>query len=83
MIEKKEIKNIVEVLKEMEEDNSIPKNIKDKLNITIDALKNDNNLKMSINKALHELDEIADDPNLQSYTRTQIWNVVSLLESVA
>ena len=28
-----------------------------------------------------ELDEISDDPNIPSFIRTQIWNIVSLLES--
>ena len=30
-------------------------------------------------KALQELDEISDDPNIPSFTRTQIWNIVSIL----
>ena len=40
----------------------------------------DGNLFKKINKALHELEEVAEDTNMQPYTRTQIWNVVSLLE---
>jgi transcriptional regulator NrdR family protein len=36
----------------------------------------------AVMKHLHELDEIADDTNLQAYTRTQIWNVVSILETL-
>jgi len=35
-----------------------------------------------INKALHELEEIADDINLQPFTRTQLWNIVSILEKI-
>jgi len=34
------------------------------------------------NKALDELDELVSDNNIQQYTRTQIWNVVSLLEKI-
>ncbi|MBU0461926.1 MAG: UPF0147 family protein, partial [Nanoarchaeota archaeon] len=37
-------------------------------------------LSIRINKALSELDEISDDTNLQAYTRTQIWNIASMLE---
>jgi len=31
---------------------------------------------------LQELDDISSDPNMPSYVRTQIWNVVSQLESI-
>ena len=70
----------VEVLEELEQDNTVPRNVKEKIQTTIQSLKEEKDLKMSVNKALHELDEIADDPNLQAFTRTQIWNIVSLLE---
>ena len=39
-------------------------------------------ISIKISKALNDLDEIADDVNLQPYTRTQIWNVVSILEKI-
>ena len=77
-----QIKEIIDVLQDLEEDASVPKNVKDKIKNTIDILKEDGDLKLCVNKALHELDEIADDPNLESYTRTQVWNVVSLLEKL-
>ena len=77
-----EISSIIEVLQELQEDQSVPRNVKEKLQITMNALKEDNDLKINVNKALHELDEIANDPNLQAYTRTQIWNIVSLLEKI-
>ena len=79
----KEVKEVVVILEELENDTGIPRNVKEKIKNTIRALKEDVDLKISVNKALHELDEISDDPNLQSYTRTQIWNIVSLLEKVS
>jgi len=39
-------------------------------------------VEIRIDKSLQGLDEISDDPNLSSYTRMQIWNVVSVLESI-
>ena len=76
-------KEVIEVLEDLEKDMSVPKNVKDQIKTTIDALKEEKDVKISVNKALHELDEIADDPNLQPYTRTQIWNIVSLLEKIS
>lgn len=80
---KGQINDIIGVLEDLENDSSVPRNVKDKIKNTIEALKEEKDLKISVNKALHELDEIADDPNLQPYTRTQIWNIVSLLEKIA
>lgn len=66
----------------MLDDNTVPRNIKIRIEETIKALKNDGDVSMSVNKALHELDEIQDDTNLQPHTRTQIWSISSMLETV-
>ncbi len=77
-----QIEEIVEILEELRDDNTVPRNVKEKVRLTIGVLKSNNEVTINVNKALQELDEIADDPNLQAYTRTQIWNIVSLLEKV-
>jgi len=77
------VKEIIEILTELEDDVTVPRNVKNKIKTVMDVLKEDADLKLRINKILHELDEIADDPNLQPYTRTQIWNIVSMLEKVS
>ena len=79
---KEQIESVSDVLGELQED-SVPRNVKDKIESTIDALKEDTEISIKVHKALHELEEIVDDPNLQPYTRTQIWNVVSVLEKIA
>jgi uncharacterized protein (UPF0147 family) len=78
------LQNIVEALEELSSDNTVPRNIKSKVSEVITVLKEENGEEMSIkiNKALSTLDEISDDTNLQSYTRTQIWNIASMLEMV-
>lgn len=40
--------------------------------------KEDKNLRIST--AISVLDDIINDPNMPMYTRTQIWNIVSMLE---
>jgi len=79
-----QLQNIVDALEELANDNTVPRNIKSKVEGVITLLKEDNGQDMSIkiNKALSELDEISDDTNLQSYTRTQIWNIASMLEMI-
>ena len=78
-----EVDDVISVLSELLEDSSVPKNVKSKIQEIIGSL-NDNktDLSLRINKALNVLDEISDDNNIQPYTRTQIWNIASLLESL-
>ena len=77
-----EINDIIETLAELEEDGTVPRNVKSKIQAIINNLKEDVEPPIKISKALSELDEIADDINLQAYTRTQIWNAVSALEKI-
>jgi uncharacterized protein (UPF0147 family) len=78
-----EIEQIIDAIGELQGDNSVPKNIKAKLQSVATILKNgEEETAVKVNKALDELEEISDDANIQSYTRTQIWNIVSLLESI-
>ncbi len=77
-----QITGILSALTELEQDSTVPRNIKDKIQKTIGTLQGEGELSMRIDKALQELDEIADDINLQTYTRTQIWNIVSMLEKL-
>jgi len=76
------MKALIEELTLMLEDESLPKNIKLKLENAIAALQ-ENAVEESIraNKALHELDELSNDPNIPSYIRPQLWNIVSQLEA--
>jgi len=73
------IQEIIFALNELKEDTTINRNIKEKIEKIISFLEEDANL--GIDKALHEIEEMMETNNIPSYTRTQIWNVVSLLES--
>ncbi|MEA3430506.1 MAG: UPF0147 family protein [Nanoarchaeota archaeon] len=77
-----ELSDVLTVLEELASDSTVPKNVKAKIQAIIEALNEGSDISMKVNKALHILDEISDDTNLQAYTRTQIWNVVSLLENI-
>lgn len=79
-----QILNIVESITEIETDSTVPKNIKRKLNETSQILRNkeeeDESIKVS--KAMNVLEELLDDQNMQSYTRTQLLNLLSALEMI-
>ena len=77
------IKSIIESLSQIQIDVSVPKNVRLKMEKAISALQDENkSVKVKIDSSLQELESIDEDPNIPVYTRTQIWNIVSLLESL-
>lgn len=72
---------VLSLLHQMEEDHSIPKNLKIKIKSLTIILKDESDNLVKINKSLQLLEEISEDPNLSSFIRTQIFNISSLLES--
>jgi len=81
MTQGKAIKEAVDTLSLLEEDFTVPKNVRLKVKEIIESLNDSCEASLKVNKALNILEEIVDDVNVQSYTRTQILNVVSVLES--
>ena len=70
------------MLKQIAEDRTVPRNIREKVDDSIAALQNEReDLKMRINAAVSNLDEVSNDPNIPMYTRTQVWNIVTALEA--
>ena len=73
---------IVETLKQLKDDSGIPKNVKLKINDVIDILQGELEKSIKVDKAMHIFDEFSDDSNIDPFTRTQLWNIVSSLESL-
>ena len=78
----KAVDDVINFLLELKEDLSVPKNVKLKVDKIIAILQGSEELSIRVNKASNELDEIADDSNMQPYTRTQTLNIVSMLEKL-
>lgn len=74
---------IIELLSIIEGDSTVPKNVRNKVNQTIAFIKQDEtaSVDLIIDRALQSLDELSSDPNIPTFTRTQIWSVISALES--
>ena len=81
-MEHKVLGNIEPMLRELKNDITVPKNVRLKIEKVIEVLNSNLEMPIKVSKALNELEVIADDVNLQSYTRTQIWNVISALEKI-
>ena len=75
-----DLKSIAEILEQIIEDRTVPRNIREVVERSTDALNGDGSRELKISTAVSLLDEIINDPNMPMYTRTQIWNIVSMLE---
>lgn len=75
-----DIQEVIAALTDLCEDNTAPRNVKLKIEEIKRQLLLDGDETLKISKALNEIEGISEDSNLQPYTRTQIWNIVSLLE---
>lgn len=79
-----ELEDAIEILKEVSEDQSVPKNIR---RAAEDASKRLNGMEESIsvkvNAATSLLDDVSSDPNMPFHTRTLIMEAAGLLESAS
>jgi len=74
--------SVVTLLNELKDDHTVPRNVRVRIDDAIKILDEDTEMEIKVSKVLHGLEEIADDVNLQSYTRTQIWDIISSLEKI-
>ena len=77
-----EVDIVITSLNEIQGDATVPRNVRTKIEAIIASLREEAEISIRVSKALNDLDEIASDINLQAYTRTQIWNVISALEKL-
>lgn len=77
-----QLTTVIAALHELECDNQVPKNVKAKIVSTIQTLEQDGEMSIKVSRALQELEQLSEDSNMQGYTRTQIFNIVSLLEVI-
>ena len=75
----KQFQEAIAQLEALKEEFNSNKRVKEKLGIVITILTK--NADLAVEKALIELEEL-NSLNLPSYHRTQVWDVVSLLESL-
>jgi uncharacterized protein (UPF0147 family) len=78
-----QIKNAIELLKQIADDRGVPRNIRRVATESIEVLMSPEmtpGLKAAT--VISKLDEISMDPNTPLFARTKIWQIVSLLEQV-
>ncbi len=77
------LKSMINFMSEVEEDNSVPRNIRRAVKEAKEKLKEENEeLSVKVTSAIYLLDEVSNDVNMPMHTRTQIWSMVSGLEAM-
>ena len=76
-------KEVLKILNTINGDSTVPRNVKIKIQEVGLILKSDSeNSALQINKVLQEIDDLSEENNIPDYTRTQLWNIASLLETI-
>tara|TARA_Y100000310_G_scaffold293333_1_gene322846 strand:- start:79 stop:324 length:246 start_codon:yes stop_codon:yes gene_type:complete len=78
-----DMNNVLGLLSTIEEDSGVPKNVRLKIRETISCLQesHESGEGVIIDRAIQYLDELSNDPNIPTFTRTQLWSAMSALES--
>lgn len=70
-------------LKELQEDISVPRNIRRGAKEAVEILqRGEESLDVRVASVISMLDEIVNDPNIPIHGRTSIWSIMSQLESL-
>ncbi|MDY6777434.1 MAG: UPF0147 family protein [Candidatus Nanohaloarchaea archaeon] len=78
-----DLDEVITRMEELQDADTVPSNVRDLLQESIEALEDsDEELSVRVNTATSFLDEISNDPNIAQHTRTEVWNIASMLESL-
>ncbi|NIO44207.1 MAG: hypothetical protein GTN36_01465 [Candidatus Aenigmarchaeota archaeon] len=73
---------VIPLIEQIVNDRTVPRNIRAKCQESIEVLNDGGDTAVRISTVISNMDEVSNDPNIPMYTRTQIWNIVSILESM-
>ncbi len=76
-----EMKEISEMLGNLVNDTTIPKNIRKALSEAKGRLDGDEEPSVKVSAAIYLIESITEDINMPAHARTQIWAIMSALES--
>lgn len=71
----------IELIDDVVNDTSVPKNIRKTLGEARQRLQGPDELNVKVSAAIYLIESVSDDINMPSHARTQIWAVISALES--
>ena len=78
----KPVEEVIELINSVVEDTSVPKNIRRALSDAKERLKGNEELSTRVGAAVYCVEAVSEDINMPMHARTQIWTILSALESV-
>ncbi len=76
------LKDIMQILAQIKQDPTTPKSLRELTEKITVILKEDIPIDLRAKKCLDILEYTSEDPNIPLYVRSQLWNLVSLLEGL-
>ena len=73
---------IIELIDNVGGDTSVPKNIRRALSEAKERLKGADELSTRVSVAVYAIEAVSEDINMPMHARTQIWAILSALESI-
>ncbi len=77
-----EINDLIVLMEEIQEDTSVPRNIRAAVEEARNKLTKNDDLDVNASYAIYNLNDITNDINMPAHTRTEIWAIISALESI-
>jgi len=78
-----QLKQVADIVARLSEDTSVPRNIRRAASeAKVSILKKGDEPAVRAASARITLEEISNDPNMPIHARTQIWNALSVLETI-
>ncbi len=78
-----DIKDISDMVETLMNDATIPKNIRKALSEAKTRLDSGEDKGVKVSAAIYLIESVSDDINMPAHARTQIWAIMSALESLA
>ncbi len=79
---KSKLDESIAIINDVLEDKSVPRNIRDALAEAKNTLLKEKLVVENISSAMYLIDDISNDLNMPIHTRTDIWNILSILEEI-
>jgi len=74
--------HIAELMENIVADNSVPRNIRKIVEEAKNKILSNEEFDTKITSAIYLLDDISNDINMPSHTRTELWTLISKLEAI-
>jgi len=78
----KMVSDVIALLDEVIADRSVPRNIRGQVEESKKKIESGINDPVNFGSAIYFLDDICNDINMPSHTRTEIWSLISQIEAI-